>query len=95
MLAGKGVVANGIYYLDPGDRTNGLPGSTVAGGVPGHPMSTGSTGSAKLTGVYTATATPSSEAASRIDVRPLSAMGLMAPLTAVAVSLGLGMLMIL
>lgn len=66
MLNEKGAIWNGIYYLDPKDRTDGLPMSTVAAGVPGFPMSTGGTATGKLTGVYTATATPSSAAGQRI-----------------------------
>lgn len=67
MLAGNGMVANGIFYQDEGSMT--LPSSTVTVGVPGHPVSTESseTGSPAmsdgsttgLTGVYTATTTPS------------------------------------
>lgn len=73
MLAGSGVVSYGIFYTDTRDAT--LGGSSIPAGVPGHPMSstssqqTGSpamsggdgdgTGTTGLTGVYTATNTPS------------------------------------
>ena len=93
MLAGKGVIANGIYYLDPGDRTDGLPASSVAAGVPGHPVSTSSMG--KVTGVYTATATPSSGAGTRPDVRWIFEVRAVAPLSAVILGLALGVLVIL
>lgn len=69
MLAGKGVVANGIFYQD--DSSVSLPSSSVLAGIPGSPISaapydssseTGdasSSTSTALTGVYTATNTPS------------------------------------
>lgn len=70
MLAGEGVVANGIFYLDDSSVT--LPRSSVFAGIPGSPLSSVSqmdsslqTGDASsssavaLTGVYTATNTPS------------------------------------
>lgn len=69
MLAGKGIVANGIFYQD--DSSVSLPRSSVRAGIPGSPMSVASddasqeTGDASsstapaLTGVYTATNTPS------------------------------------
>lgn len=69
MRAGNGIVANGIFYLD--DSSVSLPSSSVRAGIPGSPMSVASddasqeTGGASsstttaLTGVYTATNTPS------------------------------------
>jgi hypothetical protein len=68
MQAGTGFVANGIWYQDV--ESVSLPSSTVRAGVPGNPMSSttgspsaaGSSGQSStmgLTGVYTATATPS------------------------------------
>ena len=60
MLAGNGVVFNGIFYMNDDATTSGLPSSTVNAGVPGYPMSTTSiSGKTALTGVYTATGTPS------------------------------------
>jgi len=58
---------NGIFYQKPDART--LPSSSVTAGVPGHPVSTASSSetgspamsdgsSTGLTGVYTATNTP-------------------------------------
>lgn len=87
MLSGKGLVRNGIFYQNEGDA--GLPKTSVTAGVPGFPasgslpgMSGGPDGTGALTGVYTATGTPSSDAAvsglhpSALDVRwaPLSAV---------------------
>jgi carboxypeptidase C (cathepsin A) len=70
MLAGDGIVANGIFYLDDSSVT--LPSSSVLAGIPGSPMSSASeqdssyqtgdvssSSAAALTGVYTATNTPS------------------------------------
>jgi hypothetical protein len=69
MLAGNGIVANGIFYQDDSSVT--LPSSSVRAGIPGSPMSAASDDSsqetggasssttAALTGVYTATNTPS------------------------------------
>lgn len=69
MLAGDGVVANGIFYQD--DSSISLPRSSVRAGVPGSPLSSSAddsstatgdasaTSTAELTGVYTATNTPS------------------------------------
>ena len=89
MLAGEGVVLNGIFYQDDSDSDAGLPRTSVTAGVPGHPasgslpgMSGGPDGTGALTGVYTATGTPSSDAAvpglhpSALHVRwaPLSAV---------------------
>lgn len=71
MLAGKGVVEQGVYYQDADDYKP--PTSSVAAGKPGTPISTatatpvtvtsGSTSSTTMVapvGVYTATATPTS-----------------------------------
>ncbi|KAM0716484.1 hypothetical protein Q7P37_007929 [Cladosporium fusiforme] len=66
MLAGNGVVANGIFYQD--DSSISLPLSSVRAGIPGNPMTssasqasddTSSSSTVGLTGVYTATNTPS------------------------------------
>lgn len=68
MLAGYGVVANGIFYQD--DKSISLPRSSVRAGIPGSPVSStadssqatggaSSSTTAGLTGVYTATNTPS------------------------------------
>lgn len=68
MKAGKGIVQHGIYYQESKDIT--LPKTTVMAGVPGKPMTTTTTSSGisastsgttvPLTGVYTATGTPTS-----------------------------------
>lgn len=66
MLAGNGVVANGIFYQD--DSSISLPRSSVRAGFPGNPVTStssqtsedaSSSSTAGLTGVYTATNTPS------------------------------------
>lgn len=66
MKQGKGLVEHGIYYQD--SKSVERPSSSVAAGVPGLPMTTTSTSSdsdssssstTPLTGVYTATGTPS------------------------------------
>lgn len=87
MLDGKGGVKNGIFYER--DSEADLPKTSVTAGVPGFPasgslpgMSGGPDGTGALTGVYTATGTPSSDAAvsgllpAALDVRwaPLSAV---------------------
>jgi len=67
LLDGKGSIVNGIYASD---GTVDMPSSSVAAGIPGRPMSTSSSNSGGapsmadgsmtgLTGVYTATGTPS------------------------------------
>ncbi|KAK1816289.1 hypothetical protein LTR12_009279 [Friedmanniomyces endolithicus] len=67
LLAGNGLMLNGIFYQKPDART--LPSSSVTAGIPGHPVSTASSSetgspamsdgsSTGLTGVYTATNTP-------------------------------------
>jgi carboxypeptidase C (cathepsin A) len=79
MLAGDGVVANGIFYQD--DSSVSLPRSSVRAGIPGSPMSVASDDSsqatggassstaAALTGVYTATNTPSPSEGAASTVR--------------------------
>ena len=74
LLAGDGFVANGIFYQEQATVT--LPSSSVAAGVPGRPLNTSSSGgtvmsdgsagpgTTGLTGVYTATGTPSPRASS-------------------------------
>lgn len=66
MLAGNGVVANGVFYQD--DSSISLPRSSVRAGFPGNPVTStssqasedaSSSSTAGLTGVYTATNTPS------------------------------------
>jgi carboxypeptidase C (cathepsin A) len=76
MLSGKGVVQNGIYYEDPASII--LPTATVAAGFPGQPMTTNSTTpssmggtSTQLTGVYTATGTPTPSSAAMARPLPL------------------------
>ncbi|EME83940.1 uncharacterized protein MYCFIDRAFT_152221 [Pseudocercospora fijiensis CIRAD86] len=75
MKEGKGLVSYGIYYQDSSSII--LPSTTVQAGVPGNPMTTTSSGtrgahgatdtSSALTGVYTATGTPTpSGAATRL-----------------------------
>lgn len=77
MQDGKGVVEYGVYYQDSKDVE--LPSASVNAGRPGSPMTTTSSGSTTgkshastipLTGVYTATGTPSPTGAA---VRPLPA----------------------
>jgi carboxypeptidase C (cathepsin A) len=66
MLQGSGLVSYGIFYQD--SNSISLPTSSVAAAIPNHPMSTSSESgspalsdgsSTALTGVYTATSTPS------------------------------------
>lgn len=65
MLAGKGIVMNGVWYENPSQYTP--PASSVTAGKPGMPLPQSSsmfgTGTATVvpTGVYTATATPTSK----------------------------------
>ena len=74
MLAGQGLVQNGIYYQDSASIV--LPSSTVVAGIPGKPIPTNgsvtaTTGSsAQLTGVYTATGTPTPSGAAGPAMRP-------------------------
>ncbi|USW52122.1 Putative peptidase S10, serine carboxypeptidase, alpha/Beta hydrolase [Septoria linicola] len=76
MQEGKGVVEYGMYYQNSKDIS--LPKTTVMAGVPGIPLKTTSSGSSRsstgstvaLTGVYTATGTPSGAAS-----RPLTPIG--------------------
>ncbi|KAK3707558.1 hypothetical protein LTR37_012053 [Vermiconidia calcicola] len=95
MLAGKGVVANGIFYLDNDDTTDGLPESTVAAGVPGHPMSTTTTPSDSLIGAFTATATPTSSGMATSGRRPRLFNVSFAPFGAIILGLAIGVLVIL
>ena len=96
MLAGKGVVANGIFYLDDGDTTSGLPESTVAAGVPGHPMGTKGATTTALTGVYTATGTPKqSSAAAPIGQHAYSLPLSLWPLSTLFMSYILGVIVML
>ena len=76
MLAGKGMISYGIFFQESSSVQSVLPSSSVLAGVPGHPMSTvsmetgspassgkkGGVGQGRtgLTGVYTATGTPTS-----------------------------------
>ncbi len=92
MLAGDGVVANGIYYLNSKDMT--MPTTSIAAGVPGHPMSSGSPGSAKLTGVYTATSTPSQGAANSLTHSPV-VISNFGPLIALLLAFAFGILVML
>lgn len=98
MLAGKGVVANGRFYLDKAATTSGLPSSSVVAGVPGHPMTSikASGHDSALTGVYTATGTPSPSSGgvtSRLDMPLLDAR--MASMGVVCLGLVLGALVML
>lgn len=79
MLSGKGTVANGIFYQD--DSSISLPSTSVAAGVPGRPTTstsessqpsphTGTSTTTDLTGVYTATNTPTSTKGSAPSLRP-------------------------
>ena len=97
MLAGTGVVSNGIFYKDDGDTTSGLPSSSVAAGVPGHPMSSTSTnGKSALTGVYTATDTPSpASSGASAERHPLPLNIRIGPLSAVILGLALGVAVML
>ena len=96
MKAGQGVVANGIFYLNKDGTTSGLPSSTVAAGVPGHPMSTHKKGTATLTGVYTATSTPSqSGAAAPSNRRPALFGGTIGPALGVLLAFVVGILLML
>jgi hypothetical protein len=107
MLAGNGIVANGIFYLDDSSVT--LPSSSVRAGIPGSPMSAASDDSsqetggasssttAALTGVYTATNTPSpsqgsASAAVKVE-RQASNLG--GPATALALGVVLGVALLL
>lgn len=95
MLAGDGVVANGIFYQD--DSSISLPRSSVRAGIPGNPMTSASSQASDdasssstvgLTGVYTATNTPSPSEGAAAPVawvvgqpaccfgRPILAMGI-------------------
>jgi carboxypeptidase C (cathepsin A) len=76
MLSGKGLVQHGIYYEDPASIV--LPTTTVAAGFPGQPMTTNRTAplsmggtSTQLTGVYTATGTPTMSSAAMARSIPL------------------------
>jgi hypothetical protein len=94
MLDGKGVVANGIFYLDADETTEGLPTSTVSAGVPGHPLTTG-TKTADLTGAYTATGTPSPSSYATSGRRPPSFGLSIGHLSVIPVGFGLGFLVML
>ncbi|KAK5130726.1 hypothetical protein LTR08_001713 [Meristemomyces frigidus] len=98
MLKGKGLVANGIFYQDEGSVS--LPSSSVAAGVPGQPMSSSSRGhsgsptasdgsTTALTGVYTASNTPSSTSSSAAAPMHVEAMRL-GPVVAVLLGFAFG-----
>lgn len=100
MLAGKGVVSNGIFYQNQGSIS--LPSSSVSAGVPGRPVGsssseTGSPGMSDsgLTGVYTATGVPTSTKTGAA-VRPLPMAEMhFGSLAASMLCLGLGVLMLI
>ncbi|KAK4545869.1 hypothetical protein LTR36_002433 [Oleoguttula mirabilis] len=103
MLAGKGVVANGIYYQDEGSVS--LPSSSVTAGVPGQPVSTSRLGSGaasmpgsystELTGVYTATNTPTPSHSSAASEALLASRMLVAPVVAVLLGVAIGVFIML
>jgi len=99
MLAGKGLVANGIFYQDQGSVS--LPSSSVAVGVPNHPMSSSGTASKStaksLVGAYTATGTPSATSSgAALPGRPVLAMDWQGgPIALSFLSFALGMLVVL
>ena len=94
MLHGEGVVANGMFYLSSKAINSGLPTDTISAGVPGSPMNATAAGGTALTGVYTATGTPSSDAASALG-RPAPLDVRMGPLIAVLLSFLLGWVVML
>ena len=97
MLDGSGVVVNGIFFQKKKETTSGLPSSSVVAGVPGNPISSiKSAHSSALTGVYTATGTPSpSSGAAFTDKYPPSLNIGFDPLIAVGLGLSLGALVML
>ena len=95
MLAGKGLVVNGIFYSNNKETTSGLPSSSVPAGVPGHPVGGGKVSGTALTGVYTATGTPSPSSAAS-DLRPLMPLDVrIAPLGVVVFAFAFGALFVL
>lgn len=103
MLAGSGTVEYGRFFLEEVAASSILPQSSVTAAVPGHPLDTGTSGGGdsggkdsgggKLTGVYTATSTPSSGLASPHITAPRPSMA-MAPLCALLLSAMFGCAMI-
>ncbi|WPG97568.1 carboxypeptidase s1 like a [Acrodontium crateriforme] len=99
MLAGKGVVANGIFFQDAASVS--FPTSSVVVGTPDRPstgnMHSDGTSSAALTGVYTATSTPSPGTGSSLRLarprEPMSGMGW--SVFVLALSFALGALVVL
>ena len=92
MLGKEGMVANGIFYQS---SMSGLPSSSIVAGVPGHPMSTKTKGSATLTGVYTATGTPTQSGQAIVGPRPMI-MGLgLGPAMGVLIGLVVGVVLLL
>lgn len=92
MFAGKGLVANGIFYLDNANPVSALPSTTVSAGEPGSPLRTIVSPDGPLTGVYTATGTPSHAAAVpgvRLATR-LGESGALWPLVVVGVAVLVG-----
>jgi carboxypeptidase C (cathepsin A) len=80
MLAGKGVVMNGIWYEQPSDFqqpassvTAGKPGSTPSP-IRGSNATPASSSTIPLTGVYTATATPTPSSIANIHTLPKSGL---------------------
>ena len=91
MLAGNGLVSNGVFFQDAASvswpsssSTTSTPGSQSSGSV--HSMSGTSTA---LTGVYTATNTPSPGSASRLLLKPRKPLEAAAVWPWVTVGLGL------
>lgn len=94
MLAGRGLVQNGIYYQDASSII--LPSSSIVAGLPGIPISTsvsgGTLSSSGLGGVYTATGTPrpSNGATALKTSLPSTYMLVLAPLCMTLLPLLLG-----
>lgn len=93
MLDGEGLVANGIFYLSSKGVSSGLPDS-ISAGVPGHPMTTTATTGTALTGVYTATATPTSGVATALRHPPTLDVRI-GPVAALLASLLIGCIVLL
>jgi carboxypeptidase C (cathepsin A) len=86
MLAGKGIVLNGVWYAKESDYQK--PSSNVLAGKPGQPIPSGSSASSSIkgsstvaaTGVYTATSTPSPTSGAHIVMKPDVLIGVLVPM---------------